>query len=482
MVDEAMVAERVAGDLQRHIAVNVALSKASALSSEPQVGDALTPEINQTTVHIDESLKKLALLLKTGEEKANFRQMTDANADFLKARQALILARDGGVTANIERVYTSHFMPAAQALVVAVTRVGSAQRSKIDASALRVNELSLSARWGLVMFGLGALALGGLLSTWLVRGVTRPIQQAVDAANRVAALDLTQLIEGHDRDEGGRLLAALGRMQASLHALVSNVQGASRSVAEGAAEIATGNLDFSGRTEMTASSLQQTAAAVEEIAATMTHSLDAAARGEVLARSAATEAANGRAAISEVMHTMNQISESSRQIVDITGVIDGIAFQTNILALNAAVEAARAGDQGRGFAVVAAEVRTLASRSAAAARQIKLLIAASVETVNAGTQKVSQASNTMTAIVESVEHVAQVIGEITAGSRAQSLSMGNITHAVSHLDDMTQKNSALIEESAAAAQSLQDRAGELRDVAGQFRLPNQHSYLAIPCH
>jgi methyl-accepting chemotaxis protein len=179
---------------------------------------------------------------------------------------------------------------------------------------------------------------------------------------------------------------------------------------------------------------------------------------------------------------MNQISESSRQIVDITGVIDGIAFQTNILALNAAVEAARAGDQGRGFAVVAAEVRTLASRSAAAARQIKLLIAASVETVNAGTQKVSQASNTMTAIVESVEHVAQVIGEITAGSRAQSLSMGNITHAVSHLDDMTQKNSALIEESAAAAQSLQDRAGELRDVAGQFRLPNQHSYLAIPCH
>jgi methyl-accepting chemotaxis protein len=322
-----------------------------------------------------------------------------------------------------------------------------------------------------VLFSIGAFLLGGVLSVWLVRSITRPIQQAVATANRVAALDLTAQIEGHDRDEAGRLLVALGRMQASLHSMASQVQGASHNVAEGATQIAAGNLDFSNRTEMAASFLQQTASAVEEVAATMSSSLEAAFRGERLAKSASHEAAGGRAAMSEVMQTMGDISASSRQIMDITGVIDGIAFQTNILALNAAVEAARAGEQGRGFAVVAAEVRILANRSAAAAQQIKSLIEDSVQKVTLGTARVSQARDTMCAIVDSVERVSQAIAEVTQGSREQSSSMDSINAAVSQLDQMTQKNASVVEESAAAAQSLQDQAGDLRDVAGQFRLP-----------
>jgi len=471
MVDETMAAERLSGELQRHITVNVARSKAFALSSEPQVADALMPEIVQTTAAVEVLLKKLDGTLTASEDQAILRRMTQANAEFLKAREELTVARDGGLTANIEKVYTTRFTPAAQALQEAVNRLGDAQRAKIDASVLGISELSLSARWGLILFSLCALLLGGVLSMWLVRGVTRPIQQAVDTANRVAALDLSERIEGHDRDEGGRLLAALGLMQASLHSLVSEVQGASHSVAEGATQIAAGNLDFSNRTELIASFLQQTAASIEEIAATMHNSLEAAFRGEALAHGAATQAAAGSAVMSDVMQTMNDISTSSHQIVDITSVIDSIAFQTNILALNAAVEAARAGEQGRGFAVVAAEVRTLANRSAVAAQQIKTLIGVSVDKVKLGTLKVNQARDTMSSIVDSVGCVTQAIGEITAGSRAQSSSMTRINQAVSHLDEMTQQNAAVVEESAAAAQSLQDQAGDLRDVAGRFRLP-----------
>ena len=471
MVDDDMATERLASDLSRHIAVNVARTKALALSSEPQVGDALTPEINQTTAQIDTLLKKLDVMRIAPEDKVILMRMREANIKFLKACQALTTARDGGVSSNIEQVVVNSFTPAALALQVAVTQLGDSQRARIDASVLGISHLSLTARWGLVLFGFCALLLGGLLSIWLVRSITRPIQQAVETANRVAALDLTAHIDGHDRDEAGRLLVALGRMQASLHSLVSEVQGASHKVAEGATQIAAGNFDFSSRTEMAASFLQQTAASVEEVAATMHASLEAAFRGETLAKSAAQQAADGSAVMSDVMQTMSDINESSRQIMDITGVIDSIAFQTNILALNAAVEAARAGEQGRGFAVVAAEVRSLANRSALAAREIKALMGASADKVKLGTAKVSQARDTMIKIVESVEHVSEAIGQITAGSRAQSSSMTSINVAVNQLDQMTQKNAAVVEESAAAAQSLQDQAGDLRDVANRFQLP-----------
>ncbi len=471
MVRDVMSTERMAGDLQRHILVNVARSKAFALSSEPQVGDALMPEINQTTQQIDALLQKLGNVLTASGDVAILARMTQANTAFTKARQELTAARDGGVTANIEKVYAERFTPDATALQEAVKQLSDAQRANIDASASEIGQISLTARWGLVLFSLCALLLGGVSVVWLVRRISQPIQQAVDTANRVAALDLTFSIDGHDRDEAGRLLIALGQMQTSLHNLVAQVQGASHSVAEGATQIAAGNLDFSNRTEMAASFLQQTAASIEEVAATMHASLQSAARGEALARSAALEATSGSAVMSDLMQTMDDIRTSSSKIVEITAVIDSIAFQTNILALNAAVEAARAGEQGRGFAVVAAEVRILANRSALAAREIKALIGASSENVKLGTVKVHQARESMNSIVESVERVTEAIGEIHVGSNAQSSSISSINVAVSRLDQMTQQNAAVVEESAAAAQNLQDQASGLRDVAGRFRLP-----------
>jgi methyl-accepting chemotaxis protein len=481
MIDEAMATERLAGDLHRHIAVNVARAKAFALSSEPQVGDALLPEINQTSAVVDELLRTLGGRLAQPEDAAIFRRISEANQAFLAARQELTVARDSGLTAAIERVYASRFTPAARNLLEAVTRLGDSQRARIDASALRVGEMSANARWSLIAFGVSALLMGAWLSVGMARSIARPIQQAVDTANRVAALDLTSHIEGHDRDEAGRLLLALSRMQTSLHALVSQVQGASHGVAEGAAQIASGNLDLSSRVEMAASSLQQTAAAVEQIAQSMQHALASASEGEALAQAAAQEAGGGSAVMSGVMLTMADINQSSRQIADITGVIDSIAFQTNILALNAAVEAARAGEQGRGFAVVAAEVRQLASRSAAAARQIKALTGASVEQVKLGTVKVGLARDSMSAIVQSVGRVADALGEITAGARGQSIHMSEINVAVSRLDQMTQQNAAVVEESAAAARSLHDQAGDLRDVAGRFRLPGLALAWRWPC-
>ncbi len=379
---------------------------------------------------------------------------------------------------RINQVYQERFNPAAIQLQETVTELSLSQRDKIDGAAANIANLSLTARWGLVLFSVCALVVGVLLSVWLVRKITRPIQQAVDTANRVASLDLTTRIDGHERDEAGRLLIALSRMQNSLHSLVHQVQGASHGVAEGATQIAAGNLDFSSRTEMAASFLQQTAASVEEVAATMHSALASATRGASLAQTATRQATQGSAVISEVMQTMNDISAASDKIVDIIAVIDGIAFQTNILALNAAVEAARAGEQGRGFAVVASEVRTLANRSGVAAREIKELIGASAQKVRQGSDKVTLARDSMNQIVDAVQRVSAAIAEIHAGSTTQSSSMSSINQAVSRLDQMTQQNAAVVEESAAAAQSLQDQAGGLRDVAGQFRLPQRALALA----
>ena len=310
MVDEAIATERLTGALQRHLSVNVARSKAYALSSEPQVGDVLSPEINQTSAVVEELLKKLGGMLTTPEDQAILSRMTQANSAFLKAREDLTVARDGGLTANIEQVYSSRFTPAAQALMEAVTRLGDAQRAKIDASAAHISALSLSARQGLILFGLCALLVGGVLSIWLVRGIIRPIRQAVDTANRVAALDLTERIEGHERDEGGQLLAALGRMQGSLLTMVVRVQVASHSVAEGASEIAVGNLDLSSRTEQQASSLEETAASMEELTSTVKQNADNARQANQLARSASSVAVKGGRVVSRVVDTMDSINDA----------------------------------------------------------------------------------------------------------------------------------------------------------------------------
>ncbi len=337
----------------------------------------------------------------------------------------------------------------------------------------RVAEASDGYRRALIVsiaLGSAALAIGGLLGWALTRSITRPVGEAVRIAQAVAAGDLTTRIEPRGRDELAQLLTALKGMNDSLVKVVGEVRSGSEGVAAGSSQIATGGADLSQRTERQASNLQETAASMEELSATVRHSGDSARQANQLASSAASVAARGGEVVSQVVATMDDINASSKRMSDIIGVIDGIAFQTNILALNAAVEAARAGEQGRGFAVVASEVRSLAQRSAQAAKEIKGLIGASVEKVEGGAKLVADAGKTMTEIVGSVQRVTDIIGEITAAAAEQTDGIGQVSTAVVQLDQMTQQNAALVEQSAAAAMSLKDQATRLADVVRTFKL------------
>ncbi len=302
------------------------------------------------------------------------------------------------------------------------------------------------------------------------RGIARSIARAAEVTEAVAGGDLSVAVRVHGKDEVAQLLGSLQSMQSNLVRVVGGVRAGSDSVANASAQIAHGNQDLSQRTEQQASALQETAASMEELGTTVKHNADNARQANQLAQNASTVAVKGGDVVNQVVQTMKGINDSSRQIADIIGVIDGIAFQTNILALNAAVEAARAGEQGRGFAVVASEVRSLASRSAAAAREIKSLITASVERVEQGTALVDQAGTTMSEVVASIRRVTDIVGEISSASSQQSAGVSQVGDAVAQMDRATQQNAALVEESAAAAESLRQQAQQLVDAVAVFRL------------
>ena len=325
---------------------------------------------------------------------------------------------------------------------------------------------------GGALAGVGLLAvIGTLVFSWLTqRRIVANINLGAQTAALVAEGRLDVQATSTDKDEVGDLLRALGSMVEKLRASIQTVQHATESIGTASAEIATGNQDLSSRTEQTASNLQQAASSMEQLTGTVKQSADSARQANQLASSAAEVAARGGVVVSQVVATMNDINASSKKIADIIGVIDGIAFQTNILALNAAVEAARAGEQGRGFAVVASEVRSLAQRSAEAAKEIKGLIGASVEKVESGSKLVADAGRTMTEIVGSVQRVSDIIGEITAAATEQSQGIIEVNGSVAELDQMTQQNAALVEQSAAAAESLKEQAGRLSAVIGAFKL------------
>jgi methyl-accepting chemotaxis protein len=317
---------------------------------------------------------------------------------------------------------------------------------------------------------LGCIVLGLGLALWIARIVARPLAEAVKVAQSVAAGDLTSHIEAQTTDETGLLLEALRAMNHSLVNIVGEVRTGTDTIATASSQIASGNQDLSSRTEEQASSLEETAASMEELTSTVKQNADNARQANQLAVSASEVAVKGGTVVSQVVDTMGSINASSKKIVDIIGVIDGIAFQTNILALNAAVEAARAGEQGRGFAVVASEVRSLAQRSAAAAKEIKTLIGDSVEKVEEGSKQVEEAGRTMDEIVGSVKRVTDIMGEITAASQEQTSGIEQINQAISQMDQVTQQNAALVEEASAAAQSLQEQAGSLVQAVSIFKL------------
>ena len=300
--------------------------------------------------------------------------------------------------------------------------------------------------------------------------IIAPMQQARDVALAIARGDLTRPVDVHGKDEAAELLQALAQMQTALSGLVGEVQQASENIHGASNEVASGNQDLSGRTERAASNLQQTAASMQQLTKSVQHSAESSRHASALASSASSVAERGGAVVAQVVSTMNEINQASRCIADIIGTIDGIAFQTNILALNAAVEAARAGEQGRGFAVVASEVRSLAQRSAAAAREIKTLIGTSVEKVETGARLVQDAGTTMGEIVASVQRVSQVIAEISSAASEQSSGIGSVNGTVGDLDTMTQQNAALVQESAAAAEHLSGQARALTDIVARFQI------------
>jgi len=317
---------------------------------------------------------------------------------------------------------------------------------------------------------LAALAMGVALALWVSRIVSRPLREAVTVAQQVAAGDLTQEIGACTRCETGELMMALKDMTARLQALVAQVRSGTDTIATASSQIAAGNQDLSSRTEQQASSLEETASSMEELTSTVKQNADNARQANQLAQSASGIAQKGGEVVSQVVGTMASINESSRKIVDIISVIDGIAFQTNILALNAAVEAARAGEQGRGFAVVAAEVRNLAQRSAAAAKDIKQLITDSVGKVDTGSKLVDEAGSTMEQVVASIQRVTDIMAEITAASQEQSSGIEQVNQAITQMDQVTQQNAALVEEAAAAAEAMQDQAAKLSGIVSVFRL------------
>ena len=479
-IENNVATERLVADACRLQAINAERYKAMALSSEPEVGEILSADIERTQTQYRELMDQLATRLQTPAEQALLTGTHDKAQDFQAAVKELVAARDFGLTERIRKVFAERFEPSAAALLGSLQQLAQSQRDAIDAAGAQIAQSSQRAQVALTLFCATALLLGSVLTWWLVRSISRPIGAANATAQRVSSLDLRENIEGHNRDEAGQLLLSLNTMQQALRTLVMQVRQSAQSVRLAAHEIAQGNADLSERTEGTASSLQQTAAALEQVTQRLHQSTETAARAEHMASQASAVATEGGNAMAQVVHTMQNIQQSSRKVEEVTGVIDSIAFQTNILALNAAVEAARAGEQGRGFAVVAAEVRQLAMRAGEAAREIKGLIATSAQNVETGTALVNGAGHTMGQIVDSIRNVASMISDISTTTLSQTRDINDINTAVARLDQMTQQNSALVEESAAASEGLRHQANELTHLISQFVLPPQHEALPVP--
>ncbi|MDP9899032.1 methyl-accepting chemotaxis protein [Variovorax ginsengisoli] len=460
--------------LARELHAIVVLSSSRAEVLLQTNDEALAARINAdrkiTSARSDVVRKSLEKLADDAPTAALFDRIDQVGDAFRKARDALVKRKAAGEQVGADVIQTQ-LRTAADSYAKAVDDLAVYQAGRVEAARLAARD---SEQAGIAMLSLG-MALALALSVWcgwvLLRSIVQPLAAASRMAERVSAGDLTTPVpRSTGRDEVQVLLGDLSTMQGKLAELVNSVQTVSQSITTATTEIADGNHDLSARTEQAASNLQQTASTMAQLTDTVRQSAESTRLADQLVTSASDVASRGGKVVAEVVSTMDDIAASSRKIGDIIGVIDSIAFQTNILALNAAVEAARAGEQGRGFAVVASEVRNLAQRSAQAAREIKALIGESVVKVESGARLVAEAGSTMGEIVVSVGRVADIIGEISATAVEQSQSIGQVNQAIGQLDNMTQQNSALAEESTAATQSLKDQAGNLSRAIGSFKL------------
>jgi methyl-accepting chemotaxis protein len=445
LIDTSVVTERMVSDWYRGVAVSVRRTTAVAVSTDPTLSDFFAPEAAAANKSTSELQNRVSELMSRDEEKRLFAEIGEVRKSFLAARNAVFELKKAGDAVGSRKTLDDRYVPAATKYQEALQQLATLERQKIDDEGRAVQAANRSARLLLLAFGFGSLITGGLLSAWLARSITRPIQRAVDVANRIAGLDLTEKIESHDRDETGRLLKTLDSMQSSLKSLVTQVRLSTDGIGTASTEIADGNMDLSSRTEQAAASLQQTAASMDQMAGSVQQTVHGARTARELATAAAEVATRGGELVARVVSTMEEINGSSSKIADIIGVIDGIAFQTNILALNAAGEAA-------------------------AAREIKSLIGASVGKVELGTQLVADAGVTMNDVVESASRVAVMITELSTAAAEQSKGIGQVNTAMAQLDQVTQQNAALVEESAAAAESLKLQARQLGATVQRFRV------------
>jgi methyl-accepting chemotaxis protein-1 (serine sensor receptor) len=415
--------------------------------------------------------KYLALPMDPGSEKPLADEVTQKRAEYLKdAQEGLTAALRAKQVDVVEDILLKRLSASYQSLLKSTDALVDYQNKTAaagyDDSQLLYSRIRMAAILG-VLAGLLAVAI----SAWmLIRAINGPLREMLAHFDAISSGDLTQKIEVGSRNEMGMLMLGLQKMQTQLTSTVARVREGSSSISTATTQIAAGNLDLSSRTEQQAASLEETASSMEELTSTVKQNADNARQANQLAISASDVAVRGGGVVSQVVTTMASIDESAKRIVDIISVIDGIAFQTNILALNAAVEAARAGEQGRGFAVVASEVRSLAQRSASAAKEIKSLIDDSVDKVDTGSRLVAQAGTTMAEIVDSVKHVTDIMGEILAASQEQSAGIEQVNTAIGQMDEVTQQNAALVEEAAAAAASLKEQAANLSITVSVFKL------------